>query len=1063
MRGVIKYSLSGILLLFSIQFYGQNYCYAEGPPDCSGDWYIAQVNVAGEKGSSIAHASMCEAYADNTTKFCNIIGNGTYTVSVNTAALVSNVGVFVDWNNDGFLSDTTEAYYGVSSGGDFVLPIVPPTGLTDGPKRMRVRAVSYIGVPSSCGLQTFGEVEDYTLYYYNSIDSVPETSVPPTGNYCDGSGSPNCAQADGTGTGYPITKVEITGDNGSVISNSTACDVYSDFSNMKVTVSIGTAYTLAVTGGNAFSYTAAWVDWNEDFDFDDSGEAFAESNYNIGADPFLIAITAPANTAPGLKRIRIRTTGLSAPSACGAQALGEVEDYSLVVKSPLTPTPDCATGFIPANNASNVCQNTRLMWSAVTDAVKYKVSVLSASDGTLLIDTTVSIPGLNVQGLQTATSYKWIVVPVNADQVQAVGCDTLQFTISTIADPLVEIQPNQDTISLCSGVSLALLANTTGGQSPFTYTWTGTNEGHFSALDTVSPSYQSSTTGYFKILVQVSSVNNCKAIDTAVVQVIDVPEVYDLNPEKTGVCAGSPVTLFLNATVGSRNFLQSFDELNYTEVLPSILVQDTFSFAGLTDTVWYKAVVTNAQGCTDTSSAIKIDVFANPEIPVAIASKTNICAGDSAIITVTNYSSGIRWNEQAPDLDNALTVYQAGVYIAFVDNEYGCRSQSAAIEIQVLQNPAIPVIKQLEPLSCKGSQVTLYVQAPQGVNIYWNGLSYSPMDSLKVTTSGSFIVEYRNSDNCLSVSSPFVVDFHPIPPKPTLQRSGISCQGSEVTIYVAVNNGNQVLWNDGLTSGDTLKTGSSGFFSARVTNAFGCENYSDTLAVVFTPRPQKPVISQIGLACLGNTVELVSSYASGNYWNTGALSSSIQISQGGTYKLAFVDGLGCISDTAITTIEFDAIPSTPTIEQLGDTLVVSPILANCTYRWFDQNGTLLAESDGYFIPQTSGGYTVQAISAQGCQSDTSTVYYFSGLGIQKRSFSSVCKVYPQPVKDNFTVELPLAKTPFHLKLMDCSGRLVMEEVSMGGKQNLQLQLQAGMYYLVVNNQDFTTIVPFVAE
>jgi hypothetical protein len=76
------------------------------------------------------------------------------------------VSVWIDLNQDGLLSDATEQFpllSGGTSGTDpFTGSISIPVTATTGATRMRVRC-NYSGAMSSCGITTYGEVEDYTV------------------------------------------------------------------------------------------------------------------------------------------------------------------------------------------------------------------------------------------------------------------------------------------------------------------------------------------------------------------------------------------------------------------------------------------------------------------------------------------------------------------------------------------------------------------------------------------------------------------------------------------------------------------------------------------------------------------------------------------------------------------------------------------------------------------------------------------------------------------------------------------------------------------------------------
>lgn len=85
---------------------------------------------------------------------------------------------------------------------------------------------------------------------------------------------------------------------------------------------------------NDLQYLSAWVDWNQDGDFTDSGEAIYSLTTKVYSTVFGVVI--PPSTPPGFYKIRVRSSdATSSITSCGNLANGEAEDYFLEV------IPDC--------------------------------------------------------------------------------------------------------------------------------------------------------------------------------------------------------------------------------------------------------------------------------------------------------------------------------------------------------------------------------------------------------------------------------------------------------------------------------------------------------------------------------------------------------------------------------------------------------------------------------------------------------------------------------------------------------------------------------------------------
>lgn len=121
--------------------------------------------------------------------------------------------------------------------------------------------------------------------------------------------------------------------NFNTISNISDCGTngYTDFTGISTTITAGISYPISVTTDPWYAgdQCGAWVDWNQDLDFDDEGEYFPMSESDLSG---VIIPPADALNGPTRLRVRILYTGEIVP--CGFVSWGEAEDYTVIVDNP---------------------------------------------------------------------------------------------------------------------------------------------------------------------------------------------------------------------------------------------------------------------------------------------------------------------------------------------------------------------------------------------------------------------------------------------------------------------------------------------------------------------------------------------------------------------------------------------------------------------------------------------------------------------------------------------------------------------------------------------------------
>lgn len=180
----------------------------------------------------------------------------------------------------------------------------------------------------------------------DGIQNGTETGVDCGGSSCSPcqTGTQYCASQGNSVSDEYISRVQV----GS-INNTSGAQSYSDFTSLSSDLSKGTAYTITVTPtwtGSTYSEGyAAWIDYNNDGDFTDSGEQIFSKAASTTS-PVSGSFTVPAGALNGETRLRVAMKYNGIPTSCEAFSYGEVEDYTVNITTGTTNPPTGCTGAV---------------------------------------------------------------------------------------------------------------------------------------------------------------------------------------------------------------------------------------------------------------------------------------------------------------------------------------------------------------------------------------------------------------------------------------------------------------------------------------------------------------------------------------------------------------------------------------------------------------------------------------------------------------------------------------------------------------------------------------------
>jgi uncharacterized repeat protein (TIGR01451 family)/gliding motility-associated-like protein len=327
---------------------------------------------------------------------------------------------------------------------------------------------------------------------------------------------------------------------------------------------------------------------------------------------------------------------------------------------------------------------------------------------------------------------------------------------------------------------------------------------------------------------------------------------------------------------------------------------------------------------------------------------------------------------QNPTRSNA-TAAMAGTYSITVANSASCTA-SATTSSQIKPLPTATASSNT-PV-CAGGSIQL--SASGGTGYTWAGpngfssIEQNPTRSNATTSmTGTYSVVVAGSNSCTASATTSVT----VNPRPSISTTSFTaCEGGTVTI--GASGGATYSWSgpEGFTSTSQNPTRSnattnmSGTYSVTVVSSASC-TATGTATVSVTPAPQ--LETQTVAFCPGGSASLSASGGATYSWNTGATTSSITVTTGGTYSVTITAQNGCkaMADFEVTEKPKPVIdPKANTPLCVGETLQLSAS-GGGTYNWVGP-ANFISTAQNPTRPDattaTSGVYTVLVTGTNSC-------------------------------------------------------------------------------------------------
>jgi hypothetical protein len=607
---------------------------------------------------------------------------------------------------------------------------------------------------------------------------------------------------------------------------------------------------------------------------------------------------------------------------------------------------------------------------------------------------------------------------------QASGCSATSPSVSAnvVADPTVLITGAGD---VCEGGTVTLTAVITGGTGTPVYTWkrngtpVGTNSSTYTTDNTLVP-------GNYSYTVEITQASGCSAVATPVnANVVADPTV--LITGAGDVCEGGTVTLTAVITGGTGTPVYTWKRdgtpvgtNSSTYTTDNTLVPGNYT---------YTVEITQASGCSATSSSVSANVVADPT--VLITGAGDVCEGGTvtltAVITGGTGTPVYTWKRDGTPVGTNSSTYTTDntlvpgnySYTVEITQASGCSATSSSVSANVVADPTVLITGAGDV--CEGGTVTLtavitggtgtpaYTWKRDGTPVGTNSSTYTT-DNTLVPGNYTYTVEITQASGC-SATSPSVSANVVADPTVLITGAGDVCEGGTVTltavitggtgtpVYTWKRNGTPVGSNSSTYTTDNTLVPGNYTYTVEITQASGCSAVSPSVSANVVADPTV-LITGAGDVCEGGTVTLTAVITGGTgtpvyTWkrdgtpvgtNSSTYTTDNTLVPGNyTYTVEITQASGCSAVSPSVSANVVADP-TVLITGAGDvceggTVTLTAVITGGTgtpvYTW-KRNGTPVGTNsstyttDNTLVPGNYS-YTVEITQASGCSAVSPSV------------------------------------------------------------------------------------------
>jgi len=458
------------------------------------------------------------------------------------------------------------------------------------------------------------------------------------------------------------------------------------------------------------------------------------------------------------------------------------------------------------------------------------------------------------------TYYQWSTQAISPTiNVTQNGCYSVTLTLGECTDrdtvcvhfdPAL-VAPLGQNEYLCVGTVDSLYALNPGS----TYLW---------STGAQTPAIGVSNPGTYTVTVH----NACGTIVDNVSYTSLTAPTPNLGPDIT-ICQGFPSVLSAFTGFQFDTYLWSTNE-----IMPSVAV---------TSGGFYWVTVTNQCG----TGTDQIYVFADQVLNDVFGADTSVCSG--FILDTQQPGANYFWSTGATT--QSIPVTQSGNYFVEITNTCGTFTDEVNLNL-ITMTQALPSNLTL----CEGAVLTLDAGNP-GSSYFWSTGNMS--QTSLVNFPGTYDVTVTN----VCESNVYETNVVLYDMDLNIGDDQIICEGNPIQLDASAGHpGATYAWSTGASS-PSISVNSTGVYTVTVTHS--CGTLTDAISLDVVPSPSvsfdnDSIITSASDALLTPAISGATAYQ----WSNGATTSSLLVTQSGTYTITVMDGNNC-SETATIYVELN--------------------------------------------------------------------------------------------------------------------------------------------------------------